>query len=78
MSKIIWTLHNAVHYAEGFGEDASKKEEIEAWAYLIKTNIVWKLQGWFGTTANKLIQQGIIDKNGSINWHKLKEIEVKK
>ena len=36
---------------------------IRAWQYLIDTGLVWQLQGWFGRTANQLIEQGIIKEN---------------
>jgi hypothetical protein len=41
-------------------EDASPDEQIEAWQTLVDTGLVWQLQGWYGRTANQLIQQGII------------------
>lgn len=51
----------AVSIAEGFcgGENATEEEQIEAWQHLIDTGLCWKLQGWFGRTANDMIQQGI-------------------
>jgi hypothetical protein len=51
----------AVAIAEGFcgGESASKEEQIEAWQYLINTGLAYTLQGWFGRTAEHLIQEGI-------------------
>lgn len=53
--------YTAVSIAEGFceGENPSSKQQIEAWQYLIDTNLVWTLQGWFGRTATALIEQGI-------------------
>ena len=44
--------------AEGIIE-ANEKEYLEAWQYLINTKLVWKLQGWFGKTANSLIKLGL-------------------
>jgi len=76
-TKIVWNDYLATAYAEGFceGEGASQEEQIEAWAYLIRTGLVNKLQGWFMRAANTLIQQEIISKEGVINWDTLKEIE---
>lgn len=53
--------YTAVSIAEGFGEgeDATREEQIEAWQYLIDRGICWKLQGFFGRTAQSLIDQGI-------------------
>ena len=49
-TKIEWTPYLAAAYAEGFceGEDATKEEQLEAWAYLIKGGYCWGLQGWLG------------------------------
>ena len=61
MKKIKWNNYLATAYAEGFceGENATKEEQIAAWQYLINTGLCWKLQGWFGRTANALIEDGI-------------------
>jgi hypothetical protein len=51
----------AVGIAEGFEEsDASDERKLEAWQYLVNTGICWSLQGWFGRTAQSLINQGLI------------------
>jgi len=72
-SKIEWTSYLATAYAEGFceGEDATIEEQLEAWAYLIITGICWNLQGWFGRNAESLIENGIISKEGVINWNNI-------
>jgi len=49
----------AVGLAEGFIESDDKKEIIKAWQHLINTGLVNKLQGFFGRTAERLIEQGI-------------------
>ena len=69
MTDIKWTPYLATAYAEGFceGKNATEEEQLEAWAYLIRTKICYSLQGWFGRTANQLIESGIIDENGIIN-----------
>ena len=66
--KIVMTPYLAAAYAEGFceGEGASEEEQLEAWAYLIKTGQCWSLQGWFSRTATSLIKEGIISKEGEI------------
>jgi len=50
---------NAVGIAEGFIDAESEEQVIEAWQYLIDSGLAWKLQGWFGRTANQLIEEGI-------------------
>jgi len=71
--KIKWNNYLATAYAEGFceGENATPNEQLEAWAYLIKTGLCWNLQGWFGRNALNLIEEGFISKSGKI----LKKIE---
>ena len=49
----------ATGLAEGFIEAESEEQVIEAWQHLIDTGFVWQLQGWFGRTANALIEDGV-------------------
>ena len=53
--------YTSVSIAEGFcgGEDASEIEQQEAWQYLIDTGLAGRLQGWFGRTAQHLIDEGV-------------------
>jgi|TARA_R100000093_G_C1910649_1_gene62629 hypothetical protein len=52
--------YTAVGLAEGFIEADSKDEVIEAWQYLVNTGLAWQLQGFFGRTAERLIEEGVI------------------
>lgn len=51
---------DAVMIAEGV-EEASYDRQVEAWQYLIDSGLCWKLQGFFGRTAQKLINEGICE-----------------
>lgn len=50
---------DAVGIAEGWIEADSEEQVIEAWQTLIDTGLAWQLQGWFGRTAARLIEDGI-------------------
>jgi len=53
--------YTAVGIAEGFIETDDEGEFLAAWQYLVDTGLCWSLQGWFGRTAEGLIQNGIIN-----------------
>jgi len=54
------TNYEAVSIAEGFCEPMpTEAEQVEAWQHLIDTGLAWTLQGWFGRTAQSLIEQGV-------------------
>lgn len=57
--KYITNSYHAVGVAEGFEEAECEEEVIEAWQYLINTGLCWRLQGFFGRTAEALIEQGV-------------------
>jgi len=53
----------AVGIAEGFIEAESNEQVMAAWQHLHDTGIAYQLQGWFGRTAKRLIEQGFITDN---------------
>lgn len=59
--EIEMTNYMATAIAEGFceGEGATEEQQIAAWQHLIDTGLCWTLQGWFGRTAQNLIDNGI-------------------
>jgi hypothetical protein len=59
----------AVGIAEGFIQVDSEEQVVEAWQHLIDTGMVWQLQGFFGRTASRLIEDGICypAKGGHLN-----------
>ena len=38
---------------------ADYDEEVEAWQHLIDTGLAWQLEGWYGRTAKRLIDEEI-------------------
>jgi len=52
--------YTAVGIAEGFIEAESEEQVIAAWQYLHDTGLAYRLQGWFGRTAQRLLDAGVI------------------
>lgn len=52
-------IFTATMIAEGV-EEADRDTQVEAWQLLHDTGTAYRLQGWFGRTAQSLIEQGII------------------
>tara|TARA_Y100000593_G_scaffold78558_1_gene145988 strand:- start:219 stop:410 length:192 start_codon:yes stop_codon:yes gene_type:complete len=55
------TPYKAVSIAEGLTEVETEEEVLEAWQYLVDTDMVWTLQGSFGRMAQHLINEGLIN-----------------
>jgi hypothetical protein len=55
----------AVGIAEGFIE-AEDEQRIEAWQYLHDTGLAYRLQGSFGRTAQRLLEEGIINETQGV------------
>jgi hypothetical protein len=53
--------YTATGLAEGFIEAESEEQVLEAWQHLVDTGLAWQLQGWFGRTAQHLINEGYIN-----------------
>jgi len=52
--------YEATGLAEGFISAESEEQVIDAWQHLHDTGLAYKLQGWFGRTAQELIKNKII------------------
>ena len=52
--------YKATGLAEGWIPTDDEDEIIEAWQYLHDTGLAYQLQGWFGRTAQDLLNNGII------------------
>lgn len=53
-------LYKAVGIVEGWENAENEEQVLEAWQFLVDTDIVWTLQGCFGRTAQALIDGGLI------------------
>lgn len=51
--------YTATMIAEGVIEPETEDQALEAWQTLIDIGLAWQLQGWFGRTAQALIDQGL-------------------
>ena len=54
--------YEAIGLAEGFISADSEEQVIDAWQHLHDTGLAYQLQGWFGRTAQTLINNNIIKK----------------
>lgn len=71
-TKRLMNDYHAVAIVEGFADfEPTEAETLQAWAHLIKTGRVWQLQGWYGRNAQDLIDSGVIDRHGKIDWSKV-------
>ena len=60
MTTAKMNVFKACSIIEGIdGEDHTEEEHRAAWQHLIDTGDVWALQGWYGRTANLLIDTGV-------------------
>jgi len=53
-------MYRAVGIAEGFEQPKNEKEVKQAWQHLVNTGQAWRLQGFFGRTANEMLKKGFI------------------
>jgi len=54
-------LYNATMIAEGAMAETNDMSYIQAWQHLVDTGVVWKLQGWMGRAAFRMISDGSIE-----------------
>ena len=54
--------------------DLGTQDTVEFFAELIKNGMAWKLQGCYGRAAMRMIESGVLDKEGNINQDLLDEV----
>ena len=52
-------VFSAIITIEGLEDVDGEQNVIDAWQYLIDTGVVWSLQGYYGRTAQALINEGV-------------------
>lgn len=58
--KVKMTVVEAIDIIEGKNEEpASEEQTVDAWQYLINTGVCWELQGFYGRTAARLIEERV-------------------
>lgn len=59
---VVWI----VNYEQG---DLTESEVIALFQFLLDSGLVWQLQGQYGRTASRLLQAGLITRNGENDEH---------
>jgi hypothetical protein len=66
-----WTHYSACACVEGFDDQQhTMAETTSAWQYLIDTGACWTLQGWYGRTAQALIDSGMCHKKTELEYER--------
>lgn len=50
----------AVMIAEGAQDAESEEQYLQAWQTLVDTGLAWTLQGFFGRTAARMLEEGLL------------------
>lgn len=64
-------IFQAVMIAEGSEPVCCEEEYLAAWQQLVDSGLAWQLQGWFGRTAQDLIEQGLIELPEQQGWEEI-------
>lgn len=67
------TVLRAVEIIES-DTSATEQEEMEAWAHLIGSGLVWHFKGYYQRNALRLIESRIISPKGAVNWELLEQL----
>lgn len=65
MANTFDMLDAIIAFEEG---TADGEQVLELFGHLISTGTAWTLQGTYGRTAARLIDAGIIDADGNVDW----------
>ncbi|MFF4054640.1 hypothetical protein ACFYZ0_02480 [Streptomyces sp. NPDC001708] len=59
--------HIAIDVMSFEAGELSARESVELFATLIKSGLVWNLQGWYGRQAEWFLETGLISREGEID-----------
>jgi len=63
---MIDTVNMIIRYEQG---ELDAEDVVKLFAELIKSGLAWSLQGHYGRGASRLIDGGIISREGEIDWN---------
>ena len=63
-------------FGKAEGESATQEQKLEAWAFLIGTTKVWSMKRHIRSAATEIIELGVIDEDGVINWEVHEELKL--
>ncbi len=66
------TDYQAIAYAEGF-EEGNDIDTIKSWSYICGKQLYKYLQGFFGRTIRDLIDNNILQTDGTVNWDNIEQ-----
>jgi hypothetical protein len=58
-------------YEEGMLDD---RDTVALFSQLVSTGQAWQLQGHYGRVATMLIERGIMDQHGNVDWETFEEV----
>lgn len=59
-----------VAYEQG---ELSDEDTLTLFGQLVASGLAWSLQGHYGRTARSLIEQGLIDESGNVDWDRFSD-----
>jgi hypothetical protein len=63
-------VSDIISYEEG---ELGFSDTVQLFGDLVAGGMAWTLQGHYGRQAERLIEDGYIDREGSVNWERVQE-----
>lgn len=55
--------------------ELSVEDTLTMFGQLVKNGMAWTLQGHYGRTASALIERGLIDRKGEVDWNRFEDLK---